>query len=268
MQITSKTKLTAVIGYPIKHSLSPALHNELYAREHVDAVMLAFANPDINALVSAIRALPVHLCAVTLPHKQAIIPLIDEVDERARRIGAVNTVINADGKLTGYNTDVVGIAAALSSVELNGKSALLMGAGGVAQALAHHLKERGAKMFCRDRTAEKSRALCEKFGGAAIGEDEMLTRAFDVIINATPVGLEPNVDASPIPAEIIRAGATVFDLVYGPRETKLIRDAKERSARAISGISMFLEQAMEQERLWLGKEIQAAEYATFLKSQL
>ncbi|KKW19582.1 MAG: Shikimate dehydrogenase [Parcubacteria group bacterium GW2011_GWA2_51_10] len=264
MSITPATKLTAVFGYPVGQSLSPLLHNEIYAREGVDAVMLAFENPDIEKLVAAVRALPIHLTAVTIPHKEKIMPLLDEIDTVAREIGSVNTVINENGKLKGFNTDVIGVAVALSGLPLNGKNVLLLGAGGAARAIAYHLKKEGASIFCFDRTFAKAEALCRAFEGEVLKEVNESGAAFDVIINATPVGMLPNVDDSPIAKEIIRPDAIVFDLIYKPRETRLLREAKERGAKTISGIVMFLAQALQQERLWLKREISDAEYVNLL----
>ena len=268
MAISAHTKLTAVIGNPIGHSLSPFLHNDLYAREEVDAVMLAFQNPDIGALIAAIRALPIHLTAITLPHKESVIPLLDEVDEKARDIGSVNTVVNRNGKLTGYNTDVVGIAVALKGAELKGKRALIFGAGGAARAVAYHLREHGAKIQSYDRTFKKAQALCEKFGGTALEASGLKSAQFDVLVNASPVGLHPNVNDTPVPKEMIRKGGIVFDLVYNPLETRLMREAKERGAQTISGLTMLVEQALEQERLWLGRAVGNAPYYVLLEREL
>jgi shikimate dehydrogenase len=268
MSISAHTKLTAVIGNPIGHSLSPLLHNEIYVREDVDAVMLAFQNPNIGELVSAIRALPIHLTAITLPHKESVIQLLDEVDKKALEIGSVNTIINTGGKLEGYNTDVVGITVALKDMVLKGKSILIFGAGGAARAVAYHMRERGAKIHSYDRTFKKAQTLCERFGGTALGLDALKGTQFDVIVNASPVGLNPNTDATPVPKEMIRKGGIVFDLVYNPLETRLMREAREAGAQVISGLAMLVEQALEQERLWLGREIGNAPYYVLLEREL
>ena len=268
MSISAHTKLTAVIGNPIGHSLSPLLHNDIYVREDIDAVMLAFQNPSIAELVQAMRALPIHLTAITLPHKESVIPLLDEVDAKALAIGSVNTVVNTNGKLKGFNTDVVGIAVALKDATLKGKSVLIFGAGGAARAVAYHMKECGAKIHSYDRTFKKAQTLCEKFGGTALELDAMNGTQFDIIVNASPVGLHPNTDATPVPKEMIKKGGIVFDLVYNPLETRLMREATERGAQAISGLTMLVEQALEQERLWLGREIGNAPYYVLLEREL
>jgi len=268
MSITNTTKLTAIIGNPVTHSLSPLLHNAIYENEKVDAVMLAFGSPDVAPLVAAIRALPIHLTAVTMPHKQSIIPLLDEIDTAAREIGAVNTVINDKGKLRGFNTDIIGVAAALRDTPLKGQNALLVGAGGAARPVAYQLSREGANLFCHNRDVPQAEELCKKFGGTVLPADKLGPIPFSLIINATPVGMKPDVDAMPIPEDIIRPGAAVFDLVYSPLETKLLKTARAKGARAISGITMFLAQGLEQERLWLGKNISDSNYAHLLEEKI
>ena len=262
------TKLTAIFGDPVTHSLSPLLHNAVYKEEGVDAVMLAFANADVAPLVAAMRALPIHLAAVTMPHKQSIMGLLDEIDAAASVIGAVNTVINREGKLTGYNTDVAGIGKALSGVALKGAKVLMIGAGGAARPVAYHLAREGAQLFCNNRDMQQARELCEKFGGSLLQTSELSGKSFDLIVNATPIGMSPNVDAMPVPDELIRQGATVFDLVYSPLETKFLKTAASRGARGISGLVMFLAQGLEQERLWLGREIKDTCYTALLEGHV
>ena len=268
MKITNKTSLTAVIGHPITHSMSPLIHNAIYKREGVDAVMLAFGNPSIETLISAIRALPIHLVAITMPHKQTVIPLIDSISKDAKAIGSVNTIINRNGKLAGYNTDITGVAAALKGVVVKNKNILLIGAGGVAQPIAYHLRKQGAKIFCHNRDLAQAKTLCQKFGGKVIDAETMNEMSFDLIVNATPIGMPPNVNISPVPKSLIRPGSVVFDVIYTPLETSLIRDARARGARTISGLTMFIAQALEQERLWLGKEVSSDGYTKLLETEL
>ena len=252
MSVSPKTKLTAVIGNPVSQSLSPFLHNKIYEDEGIDAVMLAFGNPSIEKLVAAIRALPIHLAAVTMPHKQTIMPLLDEIDATARDIGAVNTVVNRDGELRGFNTDIVGIAEALKGVPLRGANVLLIGAG-------------GAGIFCTNRDKAQAEELMRVFGGSFVETADLGKTSFDIVINATPVGMRPNTDATPFPEEFIAPGSSVFDVVYSPLETKLLASARKRGARAVSGLKMFLAQGVEQERLWLEKKIESAQYMELLE---
>ena len=272
--ISPATKLTAIMGDPVSHSLSPLLHNKIYEDEGVDAVMLAFGNPSIEKLIAAMRALPIHLAAVTMPHKQTIMPFLDEIDAEARAIGAVNTVVNRDGKLMGYNTDVVGVAGALKEVPLRGANALLIGAGGAARTIAYLLKREGANIFCKNRERSQAEDLVRAFGGAVVEDNELGNTSFDVIINATPIGMSSGggsasggklPDAMPVSEEVIRPESAVFDVVYSPLETMLIKAARARGARAISGLTMFLMQGLEQERIWLGKTFDPAPYAKLLE---
>jgi len=261
------TRLTAIFGDPVTHSLSPLLHNALYERESIDAVMLAFANKEIAPLIAAMRALPIHLAAVTMPHKQSIMPLLDEIDPVARDIGAVNTVVNHGGTLTGYNTDVVGVAAALSGAELSGKKVLLLGAGGAARTVAYHMKKVGAVLYCHNRDREQAEALVAELGGQFIESPET-EPGYAAIVNATPIGMHPDPEGMPVSEKLIENSTVVFDLVYSPLETRLLRTARERGARGISGLVMFLAQGLEQERLWLGKQFGADGLMPLLESEM
>ncbi len=266
--ISPATKLTAIFGNPVTHSMSPTLHNAVYEKEGIDAVMLAFANADVAPLVAAMRALPIHLAAVTMPHKQSIMPLLDEISPEAADIGAVNTVVNREGRLTGYNTDIHGIATALQGIALKGSRALLLGAGGAARTVAYFLNKEGAEIFCANREKAQADELLAKFGGSYIEAADIPGQTFDIIVNATPVGMSPNTDAMPVPESVITPSTAVFDLVYSPLETKLLKTAKAKGARAISGLTMFLAQGLEQEHLWLGREINDPWYSKFLEERV
>ncbi|MEK7623502.1 MAG: shikimate dehydrogenase, partial [Patescibacteria group bacterium] len=262
---TNKTKITAVIGHPLDHSLSPLLHNEFYRREGIGAAMIPITHPDVAELVRIIRTIPLCLTAVTVPHKQTIISFLDEIDLTAKEIGAVNTVINKDGKLTGYNTDIVGVAYALRDVDFKGKRVLLLGAGGAAMPVAYYVREQGGELLCYNRTAEKAKELINLFGGNVITQlSQLELEPPDVIVNSTVVGMYPNIDESPLPSSLLTEHQTVFDVIYNPNETKLLCEAKAAGARAINGLSMFAAQGLEQERLWVGTEASIEEYKDFL----
>ncbi len=248
--ITARTKLNAVIGFPLAHSLSPFFHREEYVKRGHDAIMLAFENEDLSALIQGVRALNIGLTAVTLPFKEIILPFLDEIDPLAERLQSVNTVLQKNGKLLGYNTDYFGISKALAGIPLNGKKVLLLGAGGAAKPAAAFVRDEGAELFCLNRNRDRAEELVTKFGGRAINEADLSTEQFDVIINATPVGLAPKEDETPLDASFLRAGQTVFDLVYNPEETRLLREAKAAGVETRSGLVMFKAQALEQIRLW------------------
>lgn len=251
----TETKINAVIGFPLGHTLSPLLHNAFYKKNSIDAEMRAMPGEDIEKLVKVIRVLPICLTAVTIPHKQTIMQYLDETDKTAKDIGAVNTVINRDGKLYGYNTDVVGIAKTLQAVALKNKIVLVIGAGGAAQAVGYYLKEAEAKILCLNRSEDRAKEFVERFGGKVVTAEQVRAQPVDVIINTTPIGMSPKIEESPLPDGILRAGQTVFDIVYNPLETKLLNGAKVAGCNTLSGITMFVEQALEQERLWLGRVV-------------
>lgn len=264
--ITSHTKLNAVIGAPLTHSLSPALHSCAYELLGIDAVFLAFELRDTALYARAAKMLSIGLTSVTMPHKQSIMRFLDSIDEDAKKVGAVNTVINRDGTLTGYNTDIEGIRCALEGVELRGKRILVLGAGGAARTCAHVVASANGSLFIRNRDTKKARQIANDFNGSTAPCEFP-----DIIINATPIGMHPDTNASPLPDFPFTNEMTVFDCVYNPVETRLLRDARVLGARTISGADMFLAQALAQIELWtascIPKKIKQT-LSMFLKRQL
>lgn len=240
-----------IIGYPLTHTLSPLLHACIYQKLGIDAEMQALPGEDVPELIEKIRSERVGLTAVTIPHKEAIIPYLDWIEEEARMIGAVNTIINRDGVLKGYNTDVIGIRAALSRPRIFGKHVLLLGAGGAARAVAFVVREAGGHMICVNRSREAGEQLVHDFGGRVGRLEDLSPNEIDVIINATSIGMYPHVDASPLPATWLRSHHVVFDVVYNPRDTRLLQIARAVGATVISGMEMFVIQAEAQVELWL-----------------
>lgn len=253
--ITSKTQLNAVIGFPLSYSQSPSLHNALYAKLGIDAVLVAIQNKNIEQLVATIKAANIGLTVVTMPFKQAIIPFLDKVKKQAKAIRAVNTVINRNGKLEGFNTDFDGIAFALKAVPIAGKNVLLLGAGGAARAVAYYIKERSGKILYLNRTPAKTIKLQREFGGRVVVLNQIGASEIDVIVNATPVGMDPKAKTLPLPLKFLRKGQYVFDLVYKHGFTELLKQAKQRGAKTVSGMDMFLGQALRQIELYSGKKI-------------
>ena len=254
--ITPATRLCGILLHPATHTRSPAMHNAAFAALGIDARYLAFdvAPPELAAAVAGARALGIAQLAISIPHKEAVLPLLDEVDETARRIGAVNTVTSRDGKLCGTNTDWLGAVRALERGRaLRGARAAVLGAGGTARAVTFGLLERGARVTLFNRTPARAAALAEEFGAEAGGSLEDAGRdAWDVMVHTTSVGLRE--DASPIPAGAHRAGTVVLDAVYDPPETRLLRDAAAAGARPIGGKWMLVEQAAVQLEAWTGRE--------------
>jgi shikimate dehydrogenase len=255
----------AVTGYPLSHSLSPKLHGKIYEMLRINAVMLPYPNEKIEAMIDVVRTLPIQLMAVTLPHKQAVMKHLDEVEKTAAGIGSVNTVINNNGKLFGYNTDIIGIAEALKSVEISGKNVIILGAGGAARPLCFFLRNKHANIFCVNRTQTKAEELMQEFGGTALDNRALEKTKIDIIINATPIGMTPNINESPFPKKLLQSDQTVFDLIYNPSETQLLKDAKNAGAKIINGMPMLIAQALEQVKLWSGKELSQAQKTELTK---
>jgi shikimate dehydrogenase len=254
--ISARTGLCGILLHPAGHTRSPAMHNAAYAALGVDAVYLAFDVPPAglaDALLAA-RALGVRQLAISLPHKQAVMALVDEVEPTAQRIGAVNTVTRVGDKLIGANTDWIGAVRALETqVRLEGARVVVLGAGGTARAVVFGLRERGARVHVLNRSPERARRLAEELGAQASGALEELAKTpHDVLVNTTAVGLRE--DASPVPAAALRPDTLVMDAVYDPEPTRLLREAQARGARTLSGKWMLVHQAAEQLRLLTGRE--------------
>jgi shikimate dehydrogenase len=231
------------------------MHNAAYAALGLDAVFVAFDVPaeQLGNAIAGARALGVRQLAVSLPHKQAVMAHLDEIDETARRIGAVNTVTLREGRLVGSNTDWLGLARALErETKLDGRRAVVLGAGGTARAAVFGLRERGARVTVLNRTVARAEAIASELGAERAGPLESLAELeWDVLVNTTSVGLRS--DASPVVASALRPNTVVFDAVYEPTETRLLRDARARGARTIGGKWMLVEQALEQIRIWTGE---------------
>ena len=258
--ISTRTALCGIFLHPAGHTRSPAMHNAAYAALGLDAVYLAFdVTPgDLAAAVAGARAMRVRQLSISIPHKEAVIPLLDRVDETARAIGAVNTIVREGGALVGSNTDWLGVARALEREgALAGKAAVVLGAGGTARAALYALRQRGARAVVLNRTPGKAEALARELGADRAGAlEELASTPHDILVNTTSVGLRS--ELSPVAAAALRPGSIVLDAVYDPLETRLLRDAKARGARAISGKWMLIEQAREQLRAWSGKEVAAS----------
>ncbi len=248
--ISASTILCAIFGNPVSHSLSPIIHNAAFEFLNLDYVFLAFKVTRLKEAVDAIRALEIRGVSVTIPHKVAVIDYLDEVEEVARKIGAVNTIVNQKGRLIGYNTDWKGAVDALEEKTiLKGKKALVLGAGGAARAIAFGLKEKGADLTILNRTVKKAEMLAAEIGCGYGGLENVKEVICDIIINTTSVGMYPRIDDSPVRKEFLQ-DVLVFDMVYNPLETRLIKEAEENGCATIRGIEMFINQAALQFSLW------------------
>lgn len=256
--ITSQTELYGVIGYPIRHSLSPVFQNALLKYAGINGVYLAFeVKPeDLKKAVLGFKAIGVRGINVTIPHKEAIMEYLDEIDPVAQEIGAVNTVKFEEGKAIGYNTDWIGFLRALKMLlpSIEGKRVLLLGAGGTARAVIYALLYEGAKLYIWNRTKERALELVKKFNDrlTAVSRPEEVVEKVSVVVNTTSVGLKEE-DPEIFDYSLITQEHTVVDVIY--RETKLIKRAKEIGAKYLDGLPMLLWQGIESFRIWNGCEV-------------
>jgi len=268
MDINTATQFCGVIGNPIEHSLSPAIHNAAFLKLALNFVYLAWKVERIGDAVSGLRALGnFRGASVTIPHKVAVLPFLDEVDTTARHIGAVNTIVAEGGKLLGMNTDATGALRALreGNAPLKGASVVMVGSGGAARAIAfalaadaevRHLHVLGIEV---DERRNLVTDLRDKTG-VSVGEADLdegrlkdVLPEARVLIHCTPVGMAPKIGRSCVPPKFLHRELTVMDVVYNPRETQLLSDAKSAGCRTISGLEMFLYQAVAQFERWTGR---------------
>ncbi|HUL21769.1 MAG TPA: shikimate dehydrogenase [Thermodesulfobacteriota bacterium] len=258
----AQTELYGVIGNPVRHSLSPMIHNRAFKRLGWNAVYLAFEVKDVDEALRGVRGLGVRGVSITLPFKTEVLPLLDRVEGLAKKVGAVNTIVNRKGKLIGYNTDCEGALTALEDrVDLEGKRVALLGAGGAARAIGFGLKERGLRLIVVNRSKERGRALGEalrcdylpmsSLTGMKAGELEA-----DVLINATSLGMHPRDGETPMPKALLRKGMVVMDIVYEPLQTRLLREAKEKGCVTVDGLEMLIRQGIAQFEIWTGTRLE------------
>ncbi len=265
--IGGETRLLALIGQPVSHSLSPAMHNAAFAADGLDFVYVCLdVDPDdLPAAVKGALALKLRGFNVTMPHKRAMIPLVDELDDGARISGAVNTVVIEGSDLRGYNTDGGGMVMACreAGIELSGRRVLLLGAGGAAAAIAVAFGAAGIReLHIANRSAEHAAGLRDKLRGRGVekievhhlGASGVAVPEVDVVVNATSLGMREG-DPLPIPAGYVDEGKAVCDAVYRPgTQTPLVRLARERGARVVAGDRMLLYQGVLAQKLWTGRE--------------
>jgi 3-dehydroquinate dehydratase / shikimate dehydrogenase len=252
-QVDVATRVYGVAGDPVSHSLSPIIMNTAMRRENVNAVYLALHAKTLKDLLACVRDIPIHGLSITMPYKEAILQHLDNTDSHTSKIGACNTVVRAqDGKLYGFNTDTAGVVRPLEQrLTLEGARVLVLGAGGAARAAAFGLKERGCEVFILNRSVAPAQKLARQAKARTVKRPDLKKLAFDVIINATPVGMA-NSRESPLNENEINA-KYVFDMVYDPAETRFLKAARERGAQVIPGIEMFVHQAARQFEIWTGK---------------
>ena len=263
----AKTQLCAVIGNPIGHSLSPAIHNAAFDHLGLNYVYVAFRVRDVFSAMAGVRSLGIRGLSVTIPHKIEVKKYLDEIDEVADKIGSVNTIVNENNRLKGYTTD--GIAAVRSlkekGIDVDGKRILILGSGGVARAIAFTLvmKEKPASLLIGgviqeeiDKLVQDITSLYGKHTAGFIVNEKSLEEKLqnvDILIQCTPIGMYPKADNTPVPKRFLKNSLVVFDVIYNPLKTRLLREAEETGCVVVSGIDMFVYQAALQFELWTGK---------------
>ena len=253
-KLTKSARVYGVIADPVRHSLSPAIHNRALQARRIDAVYLPFLVPPagLKDFFTLAGNLPVAGFSVTIPHKQRVMRYLDIIDPLARRIGAVNTVWKKAGKWRGTNTDARGVTVPLERrMRLAKASVLVVGNGGAARGAAWALSDAGAKLSVTGRNPDRVRAFARACGGEALTPEQAEKRQFDALVHTTPLGMFPQVDGCFFRERI--PGKIVFDMVYNPAETVLLRRAAQQGLEVIAGSEMFLEQAVAQFELWTGE---------------
>ena len=265
---SGKTRVCGIIGDPIEHTMSPVMHNAAFKKFGLDYVYVPFRvrQEELGKAIEGMKALNIRGLNVTIPHKIAVIPFLDELDPLAKKIGAVNTIVNDNGVLTGYNTDATGFLQALleRGIEPKGKSVVILGAGGASRAISFILAERGSSLVILNRTLDKAKICADRIseifqseitalklnrGNLAVALSEA-----DILVNATSVGMSPDINETPVASDLLKPGLVVFDIVYNPIETKLQREAEVAGATVISGLDMLVWQGALAFEKWTGRE--------------
>jgi shikimate dehydrogenase len=268
--VSGKTRICGLIGDPVEHSMSPAMHNAAFRELELDYIYVPFRvkSTELGQAIAGMRALNMMGLNVTVPHKVAVMQFLDKLDHLAEKIGAVNTIVNDDGALTGYNTDATGFLQALleRGIEPKDKKVVLLGAGGAARAIAFILAERGAALLILNRALELNWAkdlanrISQSFGQKVKALElngKNLTKTIgkaDILVNATSVGMSPKADKTPVPADYLRPDLIVYDIVYNPMKTRLLREAEAAGASTISGVDMLVWQGVLAFEKWTGQK--------------
>lgn len=251
--------ITGLIGHPISHSRSPVLHEKAFQSTGINGTYLSFDVPgsdDLLHLPEVMNAYDIRGLNVTIPYKVSVMEILDRCDNQAESIGAVNTILNRDGKLIGYNTDIDGLIGAFKHAVINISSskALIVGAGGAARAAAVFLKQQNCEVDVTCRDNEKGQQFAHAFNSSFMANSNLDKQSYDVIINCTPLGMQGFPSELPVPEELITSEQVVMDMVYEPMRTPLLQTADRKGAVSISGRDMLVFQARESFRIWTGEE--------------
>lgn len=268
MKIDADTKLYCLIGNPISESLSPMIHNYIFEHKSINARYLAFNidnTKDLERAIHGFRAMGVKGFNITIPYKIEIMKYLDEIDEKAKVLGAVNTVLNLDGRFIGFNTDGDGFIKSLKDreIDIKGKKVALIGAGGAAHAIAVSLAYEGIKeLIIINRNIENAYNLQKLIEGIftkvhvksyKLVQEEIIPKDVDLLVNTTPIGMYPNIDDTPISPKLFKPKIVIYDIIYKPRSTRLILDAEKFGYKAIEGIDMLINQALYSQEIWNGE---------------
>ncbi len=268
MEISGKTQLIILIGNPVEHSMSPKMHNAAFQKLGLDFIYLALRvdNNRVKEAIEGLRAMNIKGANVTVPHKINAMQYLDEIDPIAQNIGAINTILNNNGYLFGTNTDGIGAIRSLNEegIDFNNKKIVMVGAGGVARPISYNLAPKVKEFVLFDIVPSSVETLTselnEKIDGSIRGfksDPEVIANEVkdaDIFINATPIGMHPNIDESILPKELHREDLVVFDVVYNPLETKLLKDAKTAGAKTVSGVMMLVYQGVAAFELWTSQK--------------
>ena len=266
--VSGKTRLCGLIGDPVEHTMSPVMHNAAFRQMGIDYLYVPFRvkQGELAKAIEGVRALNIRGLNVTIPHKVAVIPFLDKLDPLAEKIGAVNTIVNDDGVLRGYNTDGTGFLQTLleEKIEPQGKNIIILGAGGAARAISLSLADRGTQLVILNRLLELdwAKELASRISQIFTTEVEALELnrenlsgvlgKADILVNATSVGMTPNIDETLVTSDLLKPGLIVFDIVYNPIKTRLLREAEASGAKTISGIDMLIWQGVLAFEKWTG----------------
>lgn len=262
--INNETKLIGLIGHPVAHSKSPQMHNTMFDNLDLNYKYFAFdvQQNQLEQAIEGVKALNISGLNVTIPHKVNVMTYLDEISDEARAIGAVNTIVNLDGKLIGYNTDGQGYVRSLieeTGINIEGKKIIILGAGGAARAISYTLsKQLIAELIIANRNLEKAKQLQhileQNVSTNVISYDEIKSyiEEVDIVVNTTSIGMHPRIDQSPINKERINSNHLISDIIYNPLETKLIKDAIQQGAQVHTGLGMFIYQAVIAFEKWTG----------------
>lgn len=269
INVDPHTSVYALFGDPVFHSMSPAMHNSAFVHVGFNGIYLALRVPDIDAAISGMRNFGFKGASITIPHKVDVIAHLDELDPLAERIGAVNTIVNRKNRLIGYNSDCSGAVDALSQkTEIENRRVALIGAGGAARAIGFGVASAGGRITIFNKSAGRGEALAKDIGADFCPLSMFQEQQFDILINATPVGMIPHIEAMPMSTETLSRETVVMDAVYNPLKTRLLKEAESVGCKTVDGLSMFVYQGAFQFELWTGKKAPIDVMRTIVTDQL